>query len=252
MPAKQVFIIEDEKPAVEKLVGILQEIDPSIQIQGVAMSVRESVTWLNQHATPDLLFMDISLTDGSSFDIFQQVNISCPVIFITAYDEYWQDAFERNGIDYLLKPVRKEKLHAALQRYDAFKDHFQSRLQQLLHSEQKTTEFKKRFLVKRGSDLFSVPVEEIAYFHAADKLVCLVDARGQRFVLDHSLSELEKQLDPADFNRVNRKFIVHRKAILRAKAYSKSKLLLDIVPAISEDVIISQEYLNRFKEWFGS
>lgn len=252
MPAKQVFIIEDEKPAVEKLISVLRDIDPTMQINGVAMSVRESVAWLNQHSMPDLLFMDISLTDGSSFDIFQQVNISCPVIFITAYDEYWQDAFERNGIDYLLKPVRKEKLESALQRYDAFKDHFQSRLEQLLHPGQASAGYKKRFLVKRGSDLFSVPVAEIAYFYAAEKLVCLVDARGQRFVLDQSLNELEKQLDPADFNRVNRKFIVHRKAIVRAKAYSKSKLLLDIMPAVSEDVIISQEYLSRFKEWFGS
>jgi two-component system LytT family response regulator len=252
MPVQQVLIIEDEKPAVEKLTGLLQEIDPDIRIAGVAMSIQEAVSWLKVHAMPDLLLMDISLTDGSSFDIFNHITITCPVIFITAYDEYWQEAFERNSIDYLLKPVKKEKLAAALQRYDKLKEHFQSRFRQLMHATPEAGSYKKRFLVKRGSDLYSIPVDDIACFFAAEKLVCLVDAKGQRFVLDQSLSDLEKQLNPADFNRVNRKFILHRKAILRAKSYSKSKLLLDIVPPVQEDIIISQEYLSRFKEWFGS
>lgn len=252
MPVKHLFIVEDEKPAIEKLSDMLREIDPHIFIAGMAMSVRESVDWLKQHPSPDIILMDISLTDGSSFDIFQQVSISCPVIFITAYDEYWQEAFERNSMDYLLKPVKKEKLAAALLRYDALKDHFQSRFQHMMSTQQDMAVYKKRFLVKRGSDLFSIPTEDIAYFYAAEKLVCLVDAKGQRFVLDQSLADLEKQLNPGDFNRVNRKFILNRNAIVRAKTYSKSKLLLDIVPPLREEVIISQEYLSRFKEWFGS
>jgi two-component system LytT family response regulator len=252
MSAKQILIIEDERPAVQKLVAVLREIDPLAKVAGTTMSIYESVAWLRQHPQPDLILMDISLTDGSSFDIFRQVNITCPVIFITAYDEYWQEAFERNGIDYLLKPVKQEKLAAALMRYDTLKDHFQSRFHQLMAGLPESSGYKRRFLVKRGSDLFSIATDDIAYFHAADKLVCLVDTKGQRFVLDLSLAELEKQLNPSDFNRVNRKFIVNRHAIVRARAYSKSKLRLEVVPPVREDVIISQEYLSRFKDWFGS
>jgi two-component system LytT family response regulator len=248
---RQVFLIEDEKPALEKLTGMLHEVDPEIHIAGTAMSVRESVDWLQQHPAPDLILMDIALSDGSSFEIFEQAYISCPVIFITAYDEYWQEAFEHNSIDYLLKPVKKEKLTAALQRYDKLKDHFKSRLTALLNTHQETGVYKKRFLVKRGNDLFSINCEDIAYFYAAEKMVCLVDTKGQRFVLDQSLAELEKQLNPEDFNRVNRKFILQRKSILRARTYSKSKLLLDVSPPIGEDIIISQEYLAHFKAWFG-
>jgi two-component system LytT family response regulator len=248
---KNILIVEDEKPAMERLTGMLSEMNESIRIAGFAMSVKQTVEWLRSHPIPDLILMDIALTDGSAFDIFEKVDIPCPVIFITAYDEYWQQAFESNGIDYLLKPVRKEKLEAALLRYDQLQAHFQSNLQALRESNPSTSIYKKRFLVKRGSDWFSIACEDIAYFFAADKMVCLVDVKGQKFVLDQSLTDLEKQLDPRDFNRVNRKFILHRQAIQKAKSYSKSKLLLDILPSGHEDIVISQEYLNRFKAWFG-
>lgn len=247
----QVLIIEDERPAVERLVGMLTEINPKIRTAGVAMSVRQAVEWLHTNPMPDLILMDIALSDGSSFEIFSACTISCPIIFITAYDEYWQEAFEHNGIDYLLKPVKREKLKAALDRYDQLREHFTSRLQTLLTRLPQNGSYKQRFLVKRGTDLLSIPAEDIAYFYAADKIVCLVDRKHQRFVLDQSLSELEKQLDPDDFYRVNRKYLLHRVSILRAKAYSKSKLLLDVHPPVTEEIIISQEFVSRFKAWFG-
>ncbi len=250
---KKILIIEDEKPAIEKLVNLLHETEPDAEIAGIAMSVKQSVEWLATHPMPDLILMDIALTDGSSFDIFKEIDIHCPVIFITAYDEYWQEAFEHQGIDYLLKPVKKEKLAAAISRYDKLKDHFKSKMTRLFeHTVEETEPFKKRFLVKRGNDLFSIKSEDIAYFYAAEKLVCMVDMKGQRFVFDQSLTELEKQLNPVDFNRVNRKFIIQKKAILKAKAYSKSKLLLDIDPPLSESIIVSQENVGKFKEWYGS
>lgn len=250
---RRILIIEDEKPAMQKLVDLMADVAPDVSIVGKTMSVNQSVQWLQGHPMPDLILMDISLSDGASFEIFQRFTITCPVIFITAFDEYWQEAFEHNSIDYLLKPVRKEKLAAALARYETLKDHFVRNLEPLMHAlPPQDGQYKKRFLVKRGNELFSIPTDDIAYFYAAEKLVCLVDAKGQRFVLDQSLTDLEKQLDPRDFNRVNRKCLIHRKAILRAKAYSKSKLLLDVHPPFGEDIIISQESAAAFKDWFGS
>jgi two-component system LytT family response regulator len=240
----KVIIIEDEKPAAEKLHKALLACDATIQVQAVLSSVKSAVEWLQQNAGPDLVFMDIELTDGLSFKIFDQVSINCPVIFTTAYDEYWQEAFEHNSIDYLLKPLKQEKLQLALKKYQGLKQHFN--YQQLLTQQ---GEHKKRFLVKRGTDYISIKTTDISYFYAAQKLVCLVDNNAQKFILDQSLSDLEKQLDPAQFYRVNRKYLVNLNAIKRIKAYAKSKLQLEIQPAPSEEIIISQENAAAFKAW---
>jgi len=249
---KNLLIVEDEKPAIDRLVDMLDDFHHEVRIAGIAMSVRQAVNWLGRNPMPDLILMDISLTDGSSFDIFDKTNITCPVIFITAYNEFWQEAFEHHGIDYLLKPLKKEKLAAALKRFDALREHFQTRKNALIAYTVEQHPYRKRFLVRRGKDLFSIRTEDIACFFAADKVVFLVDNQGQRFVMDQSLKEIEKELDPAAFLRVNRKFIFQKNAILRAKSYSKSKLLLDTQPAMTEQVIISQENAAAFKDWFGS
>jgi two-component system, LytTR family, response regulator len=244
------IIIEDEKPAAEKLQKALLRCDASIQVQAVLPSVRSAIEWLQQNASPDLIFMDIELTDGSSFKIFEQVRIGCPIIFTTAYDEYWQEAFEHNSIDYLLKPIRHEKLEAALKKYEKLKQHFTNNYNQLLSWQQNTLgEHKKRFLVKRGTDYISIKTSDISYFYAAQKLVCLVDNNAQKFILDQSLADLEKQLDPAQFYRVNRKYLVNLNAIKKIKLYPKSKLQLEIQPSPSEEIIISQENVSAFKAW---
>lgn len=216
-----------------------------MQVQAVLSSVKMATEWLQQNASPDLVFMDIELTDGLSFKIFEQVSINCPIIFTTAYDEYWQEAFEHNSIDYLLKPVKQQKLQAALKKYQNLKQHFN--YQQLLNFNQ--GEHKKRFLVKRGTDYISIKTTDISYFYAAQKLVCLVDNSSQKFILDQSLADLEKQLDPSQFYRVNRKYLVNLNAIKRIKAYAKSKLQLEIQPAPAEEIIISQENAAAFKSW---
>ena len=195
----RVIIIEDEKPAAEKLHKALFACDASLQVQAVLSSVKAAIEWLQQNAGPDLVFMDIELTDGLSFKIFEQVTITCPIIFTTAYDEYWQEAFEHNSIDYLLKPVKQEKLQAALKKYQGLKQHFN--YQQLLTQQ---GEHKKRFLVKRGTDYISIKTTDISYFYAAQKLVCLVDNNAQKFIVDQSLADLEKQLDSSQFYRINR------------------------------------------------
>ena len=246
----RVLIIEDEKPAAEKLKKALHSIQPEIEVLAVLGSVKSARQWIEAQGSPELIFMDIELSDGLSFQLFDQVNINCPIIFTTAYDEYWQEAFEQNSIDYLLKPVREEKLRAALQKFEKLKAYFSANLKNLNDWQAGGSgKSKKRFLVKRGTDYFSIRAGDIAYFYAAHKLVCLVDKTGQKFLLDQSLSDIEKQTDPAQFYRVNRKYLVNLNAIRRIKAYPKSKLLLELEPLVEEEVIVSQESSAEFKAW---
>jgi DNA-binding LytR/AlgR family response regulator len=245
-------IIEDEKPAAEKLLTLLAVSNQPVFVEAVLGSIREAISWLQQHPAPELIFMDIELSDGLSFKIFDEINVECPIIFTTAYDEYWQEAFEHNSIDYLLKPVKPEKLEAALKKYEKLKQHFTG-YKDLVNwpSASNQSGFKKRFLVKRGTDYVSIKTEEVAYFYATHKLVCMVDSSGQKFIMDQSLADIETQVDPAVFYRVNRKYLVNMSAIKRIKAYPKSKLLLEIVPLVTEEIIISQENAAAFKQWMG-
>jgi len=246
----KVIIIEDEKPAAEKLQKAIKKANDAIAVEALLGNVQASVDWLQHNPLPDLIFMDIELTDGLSFKIFESVTVSCPIIFTTAFDDYWQEAFEHNSIDYLLKPVKQEKLEAALQKFDKLKHFFTANFQQLQQAG--SVPFKKRFLIKRGMDYITVRTEEIAYFYATHKLVCLVDNKGQKFILDKSLAELEKETDPAQFYRLNRKFLVSVHAIKKIKAWPKSKLRIEVMPPVDEEIIVSQENVNAFKEWAGN
>lgn len=249
----KVIIIEDEKPAAEKLRKAIQKADTSIEIVTLLNSVQASVSWLQQQPLPELIFMDIELSDGLSFKIFEKTTITCPVIFTTAYDEYWQEAFEHNSIDYLLKPVKQEKLETAFRKYEQLKQYFTGNFKQLMKWQQQPQQqtIKKRYLVKKGNDYLAIKTEDIAYFYATHKLVCLVEKEGGKFILDKSLADLEKELDAAIFYRVNRKFLVNINAIKKIKAYPKSKLLLELSPVIAEEIIVSQENVAGFKEWIG-
>lgn len=246
------IIIEDEKPAAEKLQRAIEKSNAAIEVIAILNSVQSSIEWLKKNTLPELVFMDIELSDGSSFKIFDEITIECPIIFCTAYDDYWQEAFEHSSIDYLLKPIRQEKLEAALHKYEKLKQHFAVNFQQLQQWKSATSGYKKRFLVKRGTDYVSIKTEDVAYFYATHKLVCMVDSKNQKYILDQSLADMEKQLDPAEFYRVNRKYLVHLNAIKKIKTYPKSKLLLELEPAINEEIIISQENVTAFKEWMGN
>jgi len=245
------IIIEDEKPALEKLKSGLHKANPDIEILACLTSIEQATSWLQSNTQPDLIFMDIELSDGLSFQILEQSSIQSPIIFTTAYDEYWQEAFEHNSIDYLLKPIKQEKLETALSKYHRLKEHFAGNLQNLLNWQKGNSAYKKKFLVKRGSDYISIKVEDIAYFYASHKVVCLVNNQSHKFILDESLSELEEQLDSSMFYRVNRKYLVNVNAIQRIRSYPKSKLQLDLVPAMEEEVLIAQENVASFKEWMN-
>lgn len=245
----RVIIIEDEKPAADKLQKAIHKADSSITAEALLNSVKEAVQWLKNNTAPDLIFMDIELTDGLSFKIFDAVKINCPVIFTTAYDEYWQEAFEHNSIDYLLKPIKQDKLEAALRKYEKLKQYFAGNFSALQQWQQNSSGYKKRFLVKRGVDYFSIKTEEIAYFYATHKLVCMVDNKNQKFILDKSLADIEKEIDPARFYRANRKYLLNIQSIKKIKSWPKSKLQLEVEPAVNEEIIVSQENVSAFKEW---
>jgi DNA-binding LytR/AlgR family response regulator len=247
------LIIEDEKPAADKLKKAIQKAGLGIEIIAQLDSVQSAIQWLRTQEQPELVFMDIELSDGLCFKIFETVSVPCPIIFTTAYDEYWQEAFELNSIDYLLKPVKQEKLEAALKKYDTLKQYFASNFQQLMQTKQTNLPaYKKRFLVKRGTDYISVKTEDIAYFYATHKLVCMVNKKAEKFILDISLSDIEKQIDPVSFYRINRKYLVNMSAIKRIKSYPKSKLEVEVDPPVNDEIIISQENVAAFKDWMGS
>jgi DNA-binding LytR/AlgR family response regulator len=247
------LIIEDEKPAADKLKKAIEKAGVGIEIIAQLDSVQSAIQWLRTQEQPELVFMDIELSDGLCFKIFETVSVPCPIIFTTAYDEYWQEAFELNSIDYLLKPVKQEKLEAALKKYETLKQYFASNFQQLMQTKQTNLPaYKKRFLVKRGTDYISVKTEDISYFYATHKLVCMVNKKAEKFILDISLSDIEKQIDPVSFYRINRKYLVNMSAIKRIKSYPKSKLEVEVDPPVNDEIIISQENVAAFKDWMGS
>lgn len=248
----KILIIEDEQPAVAKLTAMLEQTAIPVELVATLGSVVEAVSWLRENPHPDLLLMDIELSDGQSFRIFEQVKITCPVIFCTAYDEYWQEAFEHNSIDYLLKPIRPEKLEAALSKYEHLKQHFSGSVEQLQQWRHQPAGYKKRWLIKRGADYISIKTSEIAWCYAAHKMACLVDRNGQRYLLDKSLADLEKGLDPAHFYRLNRKYITSINAIKKLKSVGKGRIQVELVPEAPEEVIVSSDQAAGFKEWMDA
>ena len=242
-------IIEDEIPAAKKLKKMLLGYPMNIEIVEVLASIEEALHWFENNESPDLIFMDIELSDGLSFDLIVRANITCPIIFITAFDEYWQEAFEHNSIDYLLKPLKKERLEIALNKFNEIKEYFTSRYQNLLSYQNREKQFKDRFLVKRGKEFVSLKATEVPFFYATHKLVCLVDANGSKYILDTSLAEIEKQVDAKIFFRVNRKYLLNKNSVQKIKLLPKSKLLIEVAPATPDELIVSSEKSADFKLW---
>jgi len=244
------MIVDDEPPARDNLAAAIRAAAPEAVVAATASSVIESVAWLAAHPAPDLLFLDIQLSDGLSFEIFRRTTVSCPVVFATAYDDYLLEAFHANGIDYLLKPIRAERVAEAIDKYRRLKSHFN--YSGLLDSLEKPKTFRReRFLVRKGIDFVSVPVREIAYFFSSHKLVFLTTCAGQRFVLDRPLAELEEQLDPARFFRANRNLLASIESIARVSPYGKGKLRLELKPKLDDEMIVSQERAAAFRQWLG-
>ncbi len=251
----RIAIIEDEPMAAERLEKLILQLDPAIEVTGRCDSVQKSVKWFRENNPPDLLFLDIQLGDGLSFEIFEQVEINCPVIFTTAYDNYAIEAFRLNSIAYLLKPVKMEELSASIEKYKA-SPYFEGgrlaqeqrfaldQVQQLL-----TKQYKKRFLVKSGLHMRTIPAEEILYFYSMEKATFAVVQTGKTHLFDHTLEQLEKLLDPAMFFRINRRYIISVDAPADIITYSNSRLKLVLKNCSDGDVLVSREKVQEFKEW---
>ena len=247
----KVLIIEDEPLAAKRLKLLLKEIDEEVDILDTLDSVSSAVQWLQNHRA-DLLFLDIHLADGNSFSIFDQVEVQTPIIFATAYDEYAIQAFKQNSIDYLLKPIEKEELEASLKKLQKLNPPQSSTdLSALLKSinPNSQTSFRQRFLVNSGDRIKSIKVEEVAYFFGQKKYVFLITKGNRRHIVNHTLGSLEDMLDPHQFFRINRQFIISFDAIQQMYPYSKSRIKIDLDPKPDMEAIVSIDKARHFKSW---
>lgn len=250
----KVLIIEDEPLAAKNLEQQLFLLENDIIVAGKVKSVSEGKEWLQQHEEPDLIFADIQLSDGISFEIFESQHVSSPVIFTTAYDEYAIKAFKLNSVDYLLKPIDRNELQQAVDKYQKHfsgvhnSEQLKHLLQDLSHPEQTKKKYKERFMVMLRSGLMPLPVKEIAYF-TKDELIYAVTFENKRYVCDcNTLDEVEQMVDPQIFYRANRQFIVHIDTINQIKSTHKG-ITINLKSPLNQEIDISREKAKEFKEW---
>jgi DNA-binding LytR/AlgR family response regulator len=247
----KILIIEDERLAAEKLERLILNLRPGWEVLGPIETVNHSVKWLSTNPVPDLIMMDIHLSDGISFDIFDQVNLLSPVIFTTAYDEYAIRAFKVNSIDYLLKPIDPDALEAALVKFE--------RLGSFLVIDKQRTDdlrqqmgqtYKSRFLVRVGSNMISVLTRDIQYFFISERSLFFHTFQGKTYDIDYSLEQLQQIIDPGQFFRINRNCMVNIDAVSKLVSYSSSRIKLELQPEVkSDDLIVSRERVADFRKW---
>jgi len=247
------IIIEDEIHAMEAMKQLLGQLSMEIEIKAELRSVRESIDYFQNNSSADIIFSDAQLSDGLSFEIFQQTVVQTPIIFTTDYDQFMLMAFENNGIDYLLKPVNKMDLEKALLKYKRLQTHFYQtqigdpveKLIRVMNGRKK-----ERLLVRKGIEHIALKLEKIALIYTENKLVYVVDHSGTKYLCDKTLSDLEQELDNMTFFRVNRQYIININYVKSFKPFEKVKLLVDItIPEISHNIIISQETAPAFRKW---
>ncbi len=246
-----VLIIEDEKIAAEKLERMLLEVDPTIKVKAIVESIKKSVSWLMKNSV-DLIFLDIQLSDGISFSIFNQIEINTPIIFTTAYDQYAIKAFQLNSIAYLLKPIRVKDLETSLHKYKTLKSSYAIDFEYLLEQIQgKQPEYKKRFIIQIGDKLTKIDIAEVAYFFIFDKSVYIKLFKGSSYPIEFSLDKLEELLNSNEFFRINRKYIINIKSISKMTALSRSRVKIDLTPKPENNLetIVSIERASNFKKW---
>lgn len=254
----KILIVEDEMPAAGRMMQLLKEIEHDAELFGPFETVSSTVEHLKTNPAYDLIFLDIQLADGKSFAIFDHCKINTPVIFTTAYDEYALKAFELNSMDYLLKPIIKEKLSASLQKFRNLKNYFgitpfNDQLQKLLEDLKApaSPNYKERFLVHRGDSMLPIKADEIAYFYAEEKAVFLLTIDNKRHIIPQTLEELELKLDPRKFFRVNRRFIASIHAIMKVHNFFNFKLKVEIHPDPGFEIIVSRSRAIGFKAWMS-
>ncbi len=252
MTTINIVIVEDEKPAARSLERKLEKLGYSTAMK--LTSVEEAVEWFGSNAEPDLIFLDIQLSDGLSFEIFEQVKLQSAIIFTTAYDDYALRAFKLNSIDYLLKPIQENELEQAIQKFQDNRSAFFGFNEQLNMFKQflSTTnqpEYKERFSVKIGTQIKIIPLKDIMCFFSENKATYIKTLENRNYLIDLSLEEIEKIINPNYFFRINRKYITEINCIKEIHSYSNSRLKISLVNYDNDDLIVSREKVNDFKNW---
>ena len=253
-----ILLIEDEAAAAEQLLKLVQPAFPDATIDGPLDTVEDSISWLADEGNqPDLIFMDIQLADGMSFDIFSEAEIHCPVIFTTAFDQHALKAFQHNGIEYLLKPIKGEAFQQAIEKFNRWTQDQASAppqpdwtaLLQQLGQAPSSGSYQKRLVIRYGQQIKALEIKDAAFFYIESKVTILKAFEGKSYPVDQNLEELESILDPSRFFRINRKMIVNIEAIKQMSAHTKSRVRLTLTPAFEEEIVVSAERSPHFKEW---
>lgn len=244
----KVLIIEDEDAAARRLVKLIQEVDAGIEVVAQLDSIESTLLWLEHNKLPELIFLDIHLADGSSFELFHYVKIDKPIIFTTAYDQYAIQAFKVNAIDYLLKPIKQAELQAAIDKYKNLRSAAIFDYQQLAKALQQEKQ-ERRLLIKLGQNIRIVDMNDAAYFYTESKITFVMTKDGKRYPLDFSLEKVEEMVEEKQFFRINRQFIVNISCIKEMYAYSKSRVKLELEPSSDLDTVVSTERSPVFKKW---
>jgi two-component system LytT family response regulator len=251
----KILILEDEDAAAKRLQKLISEMMPEANFLAIIPSVSKGMEWFSANAAPDLIFADIQLNDGTSFEILSKIPIKSPVIFTTAFDEHALNAFKLNSVDYLLKPIKKDELKAALEKfksiYQTGKKPYQDNLQELVEALQKTPQYKQRFVLRIGEHMKIVEVPDVAYFYTEHKANFIVTKDGKRYLADNTLDQIEEMVDPKSFFRINRQFIISYGSIAEMFTYSKSRVLLKLNPPTKLETIVSTERSSTFKTWLS-
>ncbi len=255
-----VLLIEDDRIIADTTEQLLKIIDPAIQIVGRLQSVHSAIQWFRENPAPDLIFSDIELEDGKSFDIFKAVNPPCMIVFVTSFETYAIKAFKLNSVDYILKPVSKASLEVALAKFknlttllkpESRFPNIEELINDIQSEKRKHRKYKSRFLVKKGQKLISIPTEEISYFFSDEGINYLNTTTNQKFIFDHTLDELEELLHPDLFFRINRSFYISVNSVQEISSYHGNRLLLSLSPVLDKEVLVSREKVNDFKLWLG-
>lgn len=242
----KILIIEDELPAFKRLAKLIGELIPEADIAGPVDSVQAAQDWFQRNTAPDVLFTDIQLADGSTFDFIKTVQPACPIIFTTAYNEYALQAFDTTGLDYLLKPIKRADLNRALSKLRSFKSFFQQDKNEALNPG-----YRQRFMVRFGDHIKTITIEEIAYFYSEQKTTFIKTKNEKSYPIDTNLDSLEQQTDPKKFFRVNRQFLAGLDAISEIKVHTKGRVILSLQPRAKEEPVVSSEKAASFKSWIS-
>jgi DNA-binding LytR/AlgR family response regulator len=247
------IIIEDERPAAANLIKKIAQADKDIHIEVTLSTIEESIQWLSTHSLPELIFLDIHLSDGLSFNIFKEVRITSPVIFTTTYDKYLLEAFNLNSIDYLLKPIETKKLCEALEKFRNTKNYYSENLYSLIQKvPYRDKQAKCRLIARRGIEHIPLRLEDIVLFYTENRLTFLIDKNGKKFIVDEILSELEQELDKSKFYRANRQYIINIDFIRGYKTIEKVKIAVEMsIEADKFPIHISQDSAADFREWIA-